>query len=326
MADPTTSNIGLIIPNTGADVGTWGSVALNPDFVAIDGFLGGFQTISVSSSNITLTSPAGFSATPGAGPTQSQNSVIRISGTPTTNIIITLPLPGPMIIENLTTGSFVVLFRAVGAGQLISIDQGSANHIYNDGINVRFVDLPPVGTYLDTFEGRVPLWISNCTVPPYLYCNGSSFSSGTYPILAAKLGSATLPDLRGRARYAFNDGTNRITSGISGLNGDAIGSGGGDQRTQLHNHNVTGSTGDDAPDHDHALNGGNGFTVGVGSVGNGNAQPGAAGPPANVSPITSGANVRHQHALNINSGNFGNGGAQNMPPAFISGITLIRAG
>ena len=39
MAEPQTVNGGLIVPNTGDLVGTWGSAALNPDFVAVDGFL-----------------------------------------------------------------------------------------------------------------------------------------------------------------------------------------------------------------------------------------------------------------------------------------------
>ena len=105
MAEPQTVNGGLIVPNTGDLVGTWGSAALNPDFVAIDGFLCGVQTVSVSSSPVTLTSPSGFTPTPGGGPTQSQNAILRITGSLGSNVQITLPLPGYMIVENLTGAS-----------------------------------------------------------------------------------------------------------------------------------------------------------------------------------------------------------------------------
>lgn len=219
MADPTTVNIALITPLTGSDVGTWGAVALNPDFVSIDGFLGGVVTVSASNAPITLTAPAG-AITPSPGPTQSQNAVLRFTGNLTGNVQVTLPLPGYNIVENLTTGAFVLSFRAVGAGEVIGIEQGSVQHIYNDGTNVRFVNLPPVGTYLDICDATVPAWISACTKPPYLNCNGAAFSAGTYPYLNAKLGGNTLPDLRGVSRYSLNQGTGRLTFAGSGLDGD----------------------------------------------------------------------------------------------------------
>src|ERR1700761_2762294 len=119
---PTTVNIALNIPATGDLVGTWGSAAINPDLSAIDGFLGGVQTVSVSNAPITLTAPTG-SITPSAGPTQAQNAVLRISGTLTANVKITLPLPGYYIVENLIglPTSFVVTFGAVAAGQVVAV-------------------------------------------------------------------------------------------------------------------------------------------------------------------------------------------------------------
>lgn len=223
MAEPQTVNGGLIVPNTGDLVGTWGSAALNPDFVAVDGFLCGVQTVSLSNINVTLTSPAAFTPTPGGGPTQAQNAVIRLTGTLSGNIVITLPLPGYMIIENLTTaGGNIVQFRAIGSGEIICIDQGEVQHVYNDGTNVRFVNLPPVGTYLDLAVSSVPAWITNCTKPPYLNCDGSTFSAVTYPYLNNKLGGNTLPDSRGSFRLALNQGTNRVTTGNGGVDGNTL--------------------------------------------------------------------------------------------------------
>src|SRR6202030_4180422 len=114
-------------------------------------------------------------ATPSAGPTQSQNSALKCTGVVTANVQITLPMPGYMIVHNLTTGNFVLTFSAAGSGQIISTEQGSAQRIYNDGTNVFFTDLPPVGTYLDTCDTAVPAWVTACTVPPYILCNGSTF-------------------------------------------------------------------------------------------------------------------------------------------------------
>src|ERR1700679_270784 len=92
--EPVTVNVGIIIPNTGDLPNLWGANALNPDFVALDGFQGGVTTIAVSNAPITLSVPAGFVATPSAGPTQAQNAVLRFIGTVTTNLSVTLPMPG----------------------------------------------------------------------------------------------------------------------------------------------------------------------------------------------------------------------------------------
>lgn len=219
MSDPQTVNVLLSVPALGSNVGGW-NVPVNGDFIAADGFFGGVQTVNAAgASPITLTSPSGV-PTPSGGPTQAQNAALRFTGVLSGNVQITLPLPGYMIVENLTTGAFVLIFRAIGSGEVIGIEQGSVQHIYNDGTNVRFVNLLPVGTYLDICDATVPAWITACTKPPYLNCNGGSFSAGTYPYLNSKLGGTTLPDLRGVARYTLNQATGRLTTAGSGLDGD----------------------------------------------------------------------------------------------------------
>lgn len=218
MSDPQTVNVGLAIPTRGSDVGTW-DVPVNSDFNAADGFFGGVQIISATNTPITLTVPAGFTAAPSGGPTQSQNAVLRFTGTLTGAVQVTLPMPGPMIIENLTTGAFILSFRAIGAGEVIAVDQGDIQRIYNDGTNVRFVGLPNVGTYVDDAGLALPAWIASCTKPPFLNCDGTTFNATTYPYLNAKLGGNTLPDLRGVARYTLNQGTGRLTTAGSGLDG-----------------------------------------------------------------------------------------------------------
>jgi hypothetical protein len=124
MTEPTTVNVGLIVPNTGDLVGVWGSNAINPDLLALDGFLGGFQIVSASNAPITLTSPSGFTPTPSGGPTQAQNLVLSCMGTLTADVQVTLPIPGSYIVENLTTGNFVLSFAAAGSGRVVAVDQG----------------------------------------------------------------------------------------------------------------------------------------------------------------------------------------------------------
>jgi len=228
VAEPQTVNVGIIVPNTGDLVGTWGSAAVNPDFVAIDGYLGGVQTISLSNVPVTLTSPAAFTPTPSGGPTQAQNAVLKLTGTLTSNVQITLPLPGYYIIDNsITVSSFVATLKAAGAGEIISIPYGSVQQIYNDGTNVRFCNLQPVGSYFDYGGPGIPGWIPACTKPPFLFCDGSTFNAVTYPVLNAILGGNVLPDFRGRSNYFLNSGTGRLTTAGAGIDGNTLFAAGG---------------------------------------------------------------------------------------------------
>ena len=64
MVNPVTVNLGIIVPLTGADVDTWGEDDVNPNMVALDGLIGGVQTLPLSNVPVTLTAPSGFTATP----------------------------------------------------------------------------------------------------------------------------------------------------------------------------------------------------------------------------------------------------------------------
>lgn len=229
-----TVNAGLVVDPTGSNVGTWADNVTNFDFIALDGLLAGVQTISVASSPVTLTSPALFTPTPGGGPTQSQNRVLRFTGILTANVTVTLPIPGSYIVENLTTGSFVLSFRGVTATEVIGTPQGERFEIYNDGSNVRFVGLARLGA-LEMWAGlsAMPAWVAACTVPPYLLCDGTTTHTfALYPNLGARMGSTFggngittfgVPDLRGRVPLAYDSTGTRITTAGCGLNGQTLG-------------------------------------------------------------------------------------------------------
>lgn len=237
MVNPVTVNLGIIIPLTGADIDTWGEDDINPNMVALDGLLGGVQTIGLTNAPVTLTAPAGFVATPSPGPTQSQNRVLRFTGALTGNVRVTLPLPGAYLIDNRTTGNFVVSFQGATATEVIAVDQGSIVEVYNDGANVRFVNLGRVGQ-LEFWGGisAIPAWVTACTVKPYLYCDDTIYNFADFPWLAAKyqgqfggngLTTFGVQDLRGRVPLAYDGTGTRITTALCGINGQTMGAAGG---------------------------------------------------------------------------------------------------
>jgi Phage Tail Collar Domain len=323
MAEPQTVNCGLIVANTGDLVGTWGSAALNPDFVALDGYLGGVQTVSVSNAPITLTSPAGFSPTPGGGPTQAQNAVLIVTGSMTGNVVVTLPLPGIIIIHNLTSGNpgFVLQFRAVGTGEVICVGAGNINRIYNDGTNVRFADLPAIGSYLDVAATSVPQWIQSCTKNPYLICDGSTFNATTYSQLNQFLGGNTLPDFRGRGSFYLNGGTGRVTSAGAGIDGNTLFAAGGNNGIALAANQIptitsSGSMNSPSPNVVTSNQNTTPFSTNAGGANQWLAW--ALGSIQAIGTLTSSGTVT--------STNTGNTNIQNASPGVVSGLRLIRAG
>lgn len=237
MAEPNTPNIGLIVPNTGDLVGSWGTTALNPDFVALDGMLGGTITIPLTSNPVTLGIPAG-SIAPTAGPTQSQNALIKFTGALSTNIVITLGMPGRYVFWNTCTPiTNYVQVVSSGNGGFIGLPPGKKCSVFHDGTNVDFIDMPDVGTAYDLHGvTSYPAWMTACSMAPYLVKDGSIYDIATYPFLGALLGSTfggdgvttfAVPDERARARIAFDTGsTNRMTSPVSGT---TMASAGGNQ-------------------------------------------------------------------------------------------------
>ncbi len=243
MVGPFTPNAGFIVPNTGDFVDTWGEDATNPDYVAIDGMLCGVQTITLGSSPVTLTSETGFTATPGAGPTQSQNRGLRFSGVLTANVTVTLPIPASYLCENLCTGNFTVTLRGATATEVVCLPPGEIVEVYNDGANVRFVGLGRMGE-MEHWAGisALPAWVTGCTKRPYLLCDDTVYNIADYPFLGARFlaqfggnGLTTFanPDMRGRVPLAYDGSAARITTAGSGIDGDTLGSAGGAENITL---------------------------------------------------------------------------------------------
>lgn len=312
---PTTTNRGYSVPSTGTQDGIWGSDDLNPNFNLIDKNLGGVASVALSNSNVSL-SAAEYAC-----------GTIRFSGVLTANVTVTFPaVAGWWTIINKCTGNFYIRLSCSSGGLKICPPPGDAIDIGLDGTDAFYRNLPhAIGSFWDYGGTSIPPWVLGCSVPPYLYCNGGTFSSVTYPYLFAALGTTTLPDTRGRGRASINDGTGRIASTYTGLDGNTNFAGGGSDAVGLadvHNgpHYHIGTTENGGVDHTHQYDraktsnspkiAGSGTEAYV-------AQEGA----------TTGGASSYLHTHFFVTQYSGNGTPHNnMPPTYIGGITMIRAG
>src|ERR1700730_874438 len=262
MTEPTTPNIGLIVPNTGDLPGAWGTSALNVNASALDGMLGGKATIALSSATtITLSVPSG-SITPGAGPNQSQNALLKFTGTLSGNAVIKFTMPGKYIVDNrcaVGTSFAVQLAPATGTGNTIGAPPGRKCDVFFDGTDMDYVNVPDPGTAYDLHGATsLPAWMTACSVLPYLIKDGTSYSTSLYPALQAALnnafggsgGSFNVPDESNRMRLPFDtNASGRVTAGGSGIAGNTMGATGGNQLAQQHAHSGSGNVSD--PGHTH---------------------------------------------------------------------------
>lgn len=309
---PTTTNRGYSVPTTGTQAGIWGSDDLNPNFALIDKNLGGVASVALTNSNVTLSS------------SEYANGTIKFTGTLSANVTITFPtVSGWWTVINSCSAAntyYIRLSCSVG-GLKICPPPGEAIDIYCDGTDVVYRNLGhAIGSYWDYAGASVPVWVSGCSVPPYLLCDGSTYSAVTYPQLNAILGTTTLVDTRGRGRFNLNGGQSRITTAGSSIDGDTRFSAGGAQNTTLAEVNMVPHTHTQTAQQPT-------FTYSTGSSG--------AGTDNRVSGIqtSGGANsvTTNDDATPGSTGSYGGSGGSaqpftNMPPAYIGGITMIRAG
>lgn len=322
MTEPVTPNRSLIAPNTGDLPGAWGTSALNPNWQTLDAMFGGTTTISLAgATTILLTVPATTGVWPGSL-SQSVNSIIYFTGAQTGNAVIQFTLPGFYIVHNQCTGtSYVQLAPSAGLGNKIGAPPGKKCHVFFDGTNMDYVNMPDPGTAYDlhTNTTSLPPWMLACTVAPYLIKDGTVYTSSVYPALAQLLGSTFggngittfgVPDERNRFRLPVASGTDpsRVTQAISGVNGTTFGATGGDQRLQSHTHTAT--------DGGHTHGGG---TSGLNFNGNASGYPSVG---ADIVHGTSGTTAIG--TASITNSATGSGSSQNMPPTIVSFLPLVK--
>lgn len=301
MTDPLTTNKLLAQPTRGSDSGTW-DTPMNNNTGIIDNSFGGVATIALTNSNVQLNQ------------SQYQCVFIKLTGAITSNI--TLTFPGGIgsfynIINQCTNSSaFTVTAQTTAsATTTIGLPPGENTKIFLDGTSPQFGALPHhIGGYWHLAGQSVPAWVTACTVPPYLNCNGGSFSSAAYPTLMAQLGGTTLPDTRGRTLFALDQsvGTTGLSFlGTGGLTGQTL------SISNLPSHNHTASDGG----HTHGVSGGAFVTTASGAA---SFSAGATG--SNQSTTATGN-------ANITVGfTGGNSAFSILNPAVGAGLILIRAG
>lgn len=234
MPDAYTPNkLGLIEPAAGSYSGTWDQ-PLFANWQTIDAALGGTTTITLASSNVTLTIPTFPANTnPPAVATSAQNLRLLLIGTLGANVSVNLPasVPGMWLIDNQTAATaFTVTVKTSAVGSTgINPPRGYLTYVYSDGTNVRFADQ---GNVISNVPQGVPAGVISSfagTTPPsgYLFCDGAAVSRSTYAALFAAIsttwgngdGSTTfnLPDLRNM----FLRGSG--TSSVSTYEADGVG-------------------------------------------------------------------------------------------------------
>lgn len=306
-----TTNKNLEQVARGADVGTW-DTPTNANWGIVDNSLGGVATVALTNSNVTLSA------------NQYQCVFLNFTGSLSASVTITLPAVGSFYtVQNLTSNTsafFLTMTTTVSGGQAIGIPPGEPVDILTDGTNVKFNNLGRVGTYWDYAGSSVPQWLSGCTVPPYLNCDGTSFSSAVYPILATILGTTVLPDSKGRTRFTLNQGSTRITStaaGTGGIDGNTNYAGGGLQN--LSSNNLPSFSGIAVQATATSTIGGNAnILVSAGSFTTAQSGGGVANVPQNVTSTPS--------LFVTGSASYTGLAANYLPPGYVGGLTFVRAG
>lgn len=306
MPDPTTTNINLATPTHGSDVDTW-DVPLNSNSNILDSAFGSITSKSLSNVTVTLTA------------TEAQASILSLSGVLTGNVTVNVAaIRKEWNCRNFCTGNFVVTISG-GSGNVVCLPPGQTIKVQWDGTNCSYTDLPHfIGEYWDDSGVAVPAWVTSCTIPPYLACDGSTFSAVTYPYLNTKLGGTTLPDARGRARFTLNGGTSRITTAGSGIDGNTLLSSGGAETITLDTTMIPAHTHTDSGHTHGPQSGGSPAASGFWTDQGGGGFSSGSGNRITIQSTTGSGTANIQ--------NTGGGLAHsNMPPTYIGGITMIRA-
>jgi hypothetical protein len=300
MAETYTTNKSLAQVTPGTDSGTWGPFVNNNMGIADNSF-GGLATVALTNSPVSLSSA------------QYQCAFINLTGALTGNVQVTFPgnIGSFYYIFNQTTNSsaFVVTLTST-SGPVVGLPPGIGSIFVLSPTALVNVSLPPVGTYLQISGSSVPNWIAACTTPPFLNCDGTSFSAVQYPALNAILGGNTLPDARGRALFALDQGTAR--------NGAAFLAGGGSATTTVTQANLP-NVNLSANSNPVSLNQGNIIQYSGAFVNSpaGGAQVLFGSTPSQITPTV----TLPQYSLG------GSGTPMiTISPAVVHGLTLVRAG
>ena len=242
---PATALKGMEIQVTGSNSGTWGQVLNDNVIQYVDDFLAGITTLSLSSSNVTLSA------------SQARMCMLRLSGTLLANVVITSANNGIYLVENVTSGSFSV---TLSDGSLtVTIPQSRRAVVYRDATNgprivsaggtgANAADPIPVGTVMVFYQNAAPTgWTISAALNDYslkIVSSAGGVTSGSvaYSTLFGRtatdshtLTTAQIPShTHSYEQVAAGSGT----AAGSGLTGDGAATTGATGGGQGHTHNI----------------------------------------------------------------------------------------
>jgi hypothetical protein len=128
----TYTDLGLSLMLTGENSGTWGDIT-NDNLELIQQALAGYEAVTVNGTGTTTLDIIDATISNG------RNAVIKLTGTITGNIVVTIPdtTEKTYIIENGTVGVFTVEFKTVsGTGVTFATTDKSTKILFADGTNI----------------------------------------------------------------------------------------------------------------------------------------------------------------------------------------------
>lgn len=124
MASSYTTNGHIELQGTGDNAGTWGSELNTGSLTIIDNLFGNVQTVSLSSTDVTLNTA------------QTQVNFIKLTGVLSANVNVIFPAIGrTYFVQNATTGNFTASLK-IGSGTAVIVPQGTANFYTLDAADV----------------------------------------------------------------------------------------------------------------------------------------------------------------------------------------------
>jgi hypothetical protein len=132
MANTTSASLKLTVQATGENSGTWGQFT-NTNLLILEQAIGGYTGVALNATTgATLTFSNGALS-------NGKDQVIRLTGTITSNVNVVIPdgVEKTYIVENATSGAFIVTFKtSSGTGATWSTTDKGYKIIYSDGTNI----------------------------------------------------------------------------------------------------------------------------------------------------------------------------------------------
>ena len=184
----TYTDLGIELMVTGENAGTWGDKT-NQNLNLVQQAVAGFQAVTVNGTGTTTL------AMTDATISNARNAIIKLSGTITGNINVTIPdsIEKSYIVENATSGAHTVTFKTVsGSGFTFSATEKTRAILYSNGTNI-----------IEVINNTAQLQdLSNIAVTDgnFIVGNGSNFVAESGNTVRTSLGLGTANNIQ------FNDG------------------------------------------------------------------------------------------------------------------------